>query len=95
VSGDARSFSSFGLYVGSDSRVNCHHYGNKNPILAISAGGCSVSIAPEGRDATDSAVEFARELARKAQEFADEVERLHTARQDGTDDTKADEGTAA
>jgi hypothetical protein len=71
MSGDARSFSSFGLYVGSDSRVNCHHYGSKTPILVIDAGGCSVAISPEGRDANDSAVEFARELARKAQEFAD------------------------
>jgi hypothetical protein len=77
MSGDNRSISAFGLYVGADSLVMCHHYGDKTPILVIDVEGCSVSISVKGRDASESAVEFARSLARHAQAFATDVERLH------------------
>jgi hypothetical protein len=95
VSGDASSYASFSLTVGDDAGVTCHHYGNRTPILVIDFRGCSVSVSTGGLDATEGAVEFARALARKAQEFADDIERLHTARHDGTGDTKATEGKAA
>jgi hypothetical protein len=95
MSGDASSYASFCLNAGDDAGVTCHHYGNRTPILVIDVRGCSVSVSTGGSDATDHAVEFARALARKAQEFADDIERLHTARHDGTVDTKADESKAA
>jgi hypothetical protein len=71
------SYATFGLSAGADSRVTCHHYGNRTPILVIDVSGASVQISPQGRDATESAVQFARSLAHHAQAFADEVERLH------------------
>jgi hypothetical protein len=77
MSGDNGSISAFGLYVGADSLVMCHHYGDETPILVIDVEGCSVSISVKGRDASESAVEFARSLARHAQAFATDVERLH------------------
>jgi hypothetical protein len=77
MSGDSGSISSFGLYVGTDALVMCHHYADKTPILVIDVEGCSVSISVKGRDASESALQFARELVRKAQAFAAEVERLH------------------
>jgi shikimate 5-dehydrogenase len=104
VSGDSGSFASTGVYVGDDGWVTCHHYGDKTPILVIDAGGASVSFSVNGRQATESAVTFARALASKAQEFADDIEKMHAARLadtanadssggDGT--TKAAEGKAA
>ena len=77
---DSESFSTFSLYVSADTWVTCHHYQDQTPILAIEAGRASVSISVKGRDASDSAVKFARALARHAQEFAAEVERLHAER---------------
>ena len=95
MNGDAGSYASFSLNVGDDAGVTCHHYGHRTPILVIDVRGCSVSVSTGGSDATDGAVQFARALARKAQEFADDIERLHTARHDGTCDSKADESNAA
>jgi hypothetical protein len=80
MSGDNGSICGLGLYVGADGWVTCHHYADKTPILAISAGGTSLSIGIKDRYATeDTAVEFARVLLRTAQEFAAEVERIHAA----------------
>jgi hypothetical protein len=62
-----------------DGWVTCHHYGDKTPILVIDAGGASVSFSVQGREASASAVEFARTLAGKAQEFAADIERMHAA----------------
>jgi hypothetical protein len=98
MSGDDGSFSSTGVYVGADGWVTCHHYGDKTPILVIDAGGASVSFSVQGRAATESAVTFARALARKAQEFADDIERMHAAQHphgDNADSSGADgdEGT--
>jgi hypothetical protein len=85
------SICGLGLYIGSDGWVTCHRYPGKTPILAISAGGASLSIGIKDRDATDeAAVEFARALLRTVQEFAAEVERIRTARLAGADDANAD-----
>jgi hypothetical protein len=94
MSSKGGSFSSFSLYVGTDNWVNCHHYGDKTPILVIDAGDTSVTISPAGREATDAAVEFARALVRNAQDYAAEIERLHAA-QLASDATSAadDDGT--
>jgi hypothetical protein len=89
----AGSFSHVSLHVGAGFMVRCATYPNQTPILTIDAGDTSWSVTPDGRDATDDALAFARELARKAQEFANEVERMHAARHDG--DGKAAKGKAA
>jgi hypothetical protein len=74
---DDESFSTFSLYVGADTWVACHHYPAKTPILVVDVPGMSVSISVRGREATESALAFARSLAQHAQAFAAEVERLH------------------
>jgi hypothetical protein len=79
VSGEGGSICGFGLYVGSDGWVTCHHYEGKTPILVIDAGGTSFSIGLKGRHADEAAVDFARALLRNAQEFAADIERLHSA----------------
>ena len=80
MSGDDKSFTTFALYTGADTLVTCHHYPDQTPILAINAGKATVTISVKGKDASDSAVTFARELAHHAQEFAAEVERFHAER---------------
>lgn len=76
---DGGSISSLGLHVGTGARVTCHRYADQTPILRIDAGEASLLISVKGRDASDRALEFARALAREAQAFAAEVERLHAA----------------
>jgi hypothetical protein len=95
VSGGKGSHSGFGLYVGADGWVTCHHYDGKTPILVIDAGDCSVSISPATREASEAAVEFARALARNAQEFADDIERLHAERPSGADISTTDDAIKA
>jgi hypothetical protein len=76
---DGKSFADFGVYVGIDWRLTCHKYADHTPILSVDAGPVTLLISIEGREATDTGVEFARELARQAAAFAAEVERLHAA----------------
>jgi hypothetical protein len=80
VSGEGKSITALGVYASADTWVTCHHYPEQTPILVIDAGTTSLSISVKGRDASESAVEFARALARHAQEFAADVERLHPGR---------------
>jgi hypothetical protein len=101
MSSEVRSYVSLGIHAGDDSQVLCHHYADRAPILVIDGRGCSFTVSTGGLESTGAAVEFARALARKAQEFADDVERLHAVQHadagsssdDGT--TKADESKAA
>ena len=89
--GGSHSHSSF--HVGTDWLVRCDTYGDRTPILTFDAGPAAVSITTKGTDATLAAVEFARALAREAQRFADEIERMHVAQLDG--DNKAAGSDAA
>jgi hypothetical protein len=90
------SFSHVSFHIGDDSRVRCGIYDNTTPILSVDAGPSCISITTKGKVADLAAVEFARALAREAQRFADEVERLHAAQlADGDDDTKAAGSDAA
>jgi hypothetical protein len=95
------SFNHVSFHVGPDVRVRCATYPDQVPILSLDARGITVSITPDGRDATDEALEFARALAREVGAFAAEVERMHAARHadagGSTDDgtTKATESKAA
>ena len=81
------SFSHLSLHVGADFMVRFAAYPDRTPILSIDTVGASVSITLTGNDATDDALRFAQELARKAQEFAAEVERMHAV-QSGSGGTK-------
>lgn len=79
MSTEGGSFSHFSYHVGRDWVVRCTTYPDTTPILSIDAGGSAVSVTTKGKDADKAAVEFARALAREAQKFADEVQRMHAA----------------
>ena len=53
------------------------HAYDDSPILDVAAGSTTVTFTIADRKASDSALEFARELASQAAQFAAEVERLH------------------
>jgi hypothetical protein len=77
VSSDGESFSYLMVHVGADWMVRTSAYEDKTPILTVDAGRGAIAITIKDRGAVDkSAVEFARALARNAQAFAAEVERL-------------------
>jgi hypothetical protein len=79
VTSDGGSFASMSVHIGTDWRVDCHTYDGHTPILSVDAGPVAVCYSIDARQATKAAVEFARALARDAQLFAAEVERLHAA----------------
>ena len=96
---DGGSFSHLSIHLGSDWRVDCHTYDDHTPILTVDAGNVAVSFSIAGRSADAAALSFARALARDAQAFAAEIERLHAERA-GTgghadSDTKAAPDAAA
>jgi hypothetical protein len=94
VSGGGGSFSHVSCHVGADWRVRCTAYPDTTPILSFDAGSSAVSVTAKGRDAGGAAVEFARALAREAQRFAEEMERLHAAQLDGGNGKAAGRGAA-
>jgi hypothetical protein len=79
MSGEPRSLISLSVLVGTDWRLDCHEYPDRPPILALNAGPNSVTVSTTGREATDAALKFARELSAKAQQYAAEMGRLHAA----------------
>ena len=91
MSSDGGSFAHTSFHIGSDPIARCSVYPDQVPILSLDGGNSAVSITPAGKDATDAALKFARELLRAVQEFADEIERMHAARL--ADDTNG--GTSA
>jgi hypothetical protein len=93
VSSEVKTRIRLGVYVGSDWRIDCHGYPDSTPILSIHAGAASLDVSTMGREATEAAVKFARELARQAGQFAAEVERIHALNAEGNG--KADDSTAA
>ena len=77
------SVASIGLHIGEDWWTFLTTYDEHSPILDIAAGSTTVTVSIADRKIDDSAVEFARELASQAAQFAAEVERLHAAAQPG------------
>jgi hypothetical protein len=73
------SYASMSLHAGEGARVACYTYPTTTPILDISQHGACLNISLAERDAVPSehAVAFARELAREAERFAAEAERLY------------------
>ena len=96
MSSEGGSFSHGSYHVGADWIVRCNTYADTTPILCLDAGPAAVSITTKGNDATKAAVEFARALAREAQKFADEIERMQAAQlADGDGSAKAAASDAA
>jgi len=71
------SMARIGVHIGEDWWTFLSTYDDHSPILDITAGSAGVSFCLDGSQVTASAVEFARELAQKAAEFAAEAGRLH------------------
>jgi hypothetical protein len=95
VSSGHDSFSHYSFHAGDGWRVTCSAYADAPPILSLNGSHSAVSIAARGTDASVSAVEFARALAREARRFLDEMERMRRAQLDGNGDTKAAGSDAA
>jgi outer membrane murein-binding lipoprotein Lpp len=81
VSSDGGSFGHLGVHVGSDWWVRCNTYADHPPILNVHVASTNVSSCIANQPVGTEAVEFARALARDAQRFAAEVERLHSEHQ--------------
>ncbi len=71
------SFARINLHVGADWHTFLSTYDEHSPILDVAAGSTTVTFSIADRKADESALEFARELASQAAQFAAEVERLH------------------
>ena len=71
------SFARISLHVGADWWTFLNTYDEHSPILDVAAGSTTVTFSIADRKLDDSALEFARELASRAAQFAVEVERLH------------------
>jgi uncharacterized small protein (DUF1192 family) len=71
------SFGRINLHVGQDWHTFLSTYDDHTPILDVAAGSTSVTFSIADRKVDDCALEFARELANRAAQFAAEVERLH------------------
>jgi hypothetical protein len=71
------SFAQVGLHVGADWWTFLNTYDDHSPILDVAAGSTTVTVSIADRKVDESALEFARELASQAAQFAAEVERLH------------------
>jgi hypothetical protein len=80
VSSAGGSFSHTSFHVGPDFTARCSTYPDQVPILSLDAASSSVSITPDGMEATDAAVKLARDLLRAVRQFAGEIERMHAAR---------------
>ncbi|MFI7043280.1 hypothetical protein ACWDR9_13870 [Streptosporangium sandarakinum] len=64
------------LNAGSGAQVTHHLYPSRTPVLALDFGALSVLVTTSAGDrVTASDVEFARQLAREADQFARAVER--------------------
>ena len=89
MSSEGGSHSHYSIHVGTDWLIRCNTYADTTPILSVDGGPSTVSISTRGREADQSAVEFARALAGEARKFADEMERMHAALLDGGNDKAA------
>ncbi len=86
---DGGSFGQLSLHTGRDGRVWCCTYPDTAPILNITAASTTVVVCLGGEQISAEFVVFARELARGAERFAAEAERLHADQQANGADTAA------
>ncbi len=78
------SMARIGVHVGQDWWTFLSTYEDHSPILDIAAGSTTVTVCLDGSTVTASAVEFARELAQKAAQFAAEAVTCEPSRQNDT-----------
>jgi hypothetical protein len=71
------SFGRLSLHLGEDWWTFLSTYDDHPPILDVNAGSTSVSFSIAGREVTHAVMEFGRELAAQAAQFAAELERLY------------------
>jgi hypothetical protein len=81
VISDGGSFGQVSVHVGTDGRVWCNTYADHAPILNVNVASTTVAFCIAGECVGAEAVEFARKLAREAERFAAEAERLHAGQQ--------------
>jgi hypothetical protein len=89
------SFARINLHVGGDWWTFLSTYDDHSPILDVAAGSTSVTFSIADRKADDCALEFARELASQAAQFAAEVERLHAQHSQDSGEAGSGRGEAA
>ena len=91
------SFGQISLHVGQDWWTFLNTYDDHSPILDVAAGSTKVTVSIADRKVDASALEFARELASQAAQFAAEVERLHAqhSQDSSTGEVGAGSGEAA
>ena len=89
------SFGQISLHVGGDWWTFLSTYDEHSPILDVAAGSTTVTFSIADRKASDSALEFARELASQAAQFAAEIERLHAQQCQDSGTGGAGDGEAA
>ncbi len=72
-----RGFAALSLHLGEDTRVVCHTYEERGPILVVATGGVDLTFTydPHGMTAARE-VEIARALVEAARCFLSEVERM-------------------
>jgi hypothetical protein len=87
------SFGQISLHVGQDWWTFLNTYDDHSPILDVAAGSTTVTFSIADRKVDDSALEFARELASRAAQFAAEVERLYA--QHGQDSAVGETGAGS
>ena len=87
------SFGRISLHVGADWWTFLSTYDAHSPILDVAAGSTTVTFSIADRKVDDCALEFARDLASRAAEFAAEVERLHA--QHGQDSGAGEAGSGS
>ncbi|WP_189243763.1 hypothetical protein [Planobispora rosea] len=63
------------LHVDGKGQATCTTYPDRTPVLALGAGNSIVSVCLHADTVTAESVDFARELAKAAADFAMEIER--------------------
>ncbi len=69
-----------GLLIGEDGAVRCNTYPSALPILVVECGPNALNISVKSGLAAHRAAVFARALARAAEDFAAEIERMQAQR---------------
>ena len=87
------SFGRINLHVGQAWWTFLSTSDEHSPILDVAAGSTTVTFSIADRKADDPALEFARELASQAAQFAAEVERLHAQQAQDSDTSEAGAGS--
>ncbi|MEX5712838.1 hypothetical protein AB1484_32425 [Parafrankia sp. FMc6] len=78
----ARSFTTLSLHVGADWATVCHLYPHRPPILSVTVGPTSFTLAPaDGDTVTADHLQFARTLLDAVNTYLVDCERITRATQ--------------